>query len=55
MEKMLAVSKEHLARQEACLAATKMFYATLSPEQRKIFDKGFHFEHHGHFGKDWKK
>jgi len=55
MEKMLAFSKEHIARQEARLAATKIFYATLSPEQRKTFDKGFHFEHHGHFGKDWKK
>jgi hypothetical protein len=33
MEKMLAFSKEHIARQEARLAATKTFYATLSPEQ----------------------
>jgi hypothetical protein len=55
MEKMLAFSKEHIARQEARLAATKIFYATLSPEQRLTFDKGFKFEHHGHAGKDWKK
>ena len=55
MEKMLAFSKEHIARQEARLAATKTFYATLSPEQRQIFDKGFNFEHHGRFGKHWKK
>jgi protein CpxP len=39
MEKMLAFSKEHIAKQEARLAATKTFYATLSPEQRQIFDK----------------
>jgi len=55
MEKMLALSKEHIARQEVRLAATKTFYATLSPEQRKIFDKGFNFKHHGHFGKGGKK
>jgi periplasmic protein CpxP/Spy len=51
MEKILAFSKEHIARQEARLAATKTFYATLSPEQRHTFDKEFNFEHHGRFGK----
>ena len=55
MEKMLAYSKGHIARQEVRLAATKTFYATLTLEQRKIFDKGFNFEHHGHFGKGGKK
>jgi hypothetical protein len=55
MEKMLAFSKEHIARQEARLAATKTFYAMLSPEQRQIFDKEFKFEHHDRFGKHWKK
>jgi periplasmic protein CpxP/Spy len=55
MEKMLAFSKEHIARQEARLAATKTFYATLNPEQRQTFDKGFNFEDHGRFGKHWKK
>ncbi|MCK9394531.1 MAG: Spy/CpxP family protein refolding chaperone [Methylobacter sp.] len=55
MERMLTFSKEHIARQEARLAATKTFYATLSPEQRQIFDKGFNFEHHGRHGKNWKK
>ena len=55
MEKMLAFSKEHVARQEARLAATKTFYATLSPEQRQTFDKGFNFGHHGGFGMRWKK
>ena len=55
MEKMLAFSKEHIAQQEAHLAATKTFYATLSPEQRQIFDKEFKFEHHDRFSKHWKK
>ena len=55
MEKMLAFSKEHIARQEAHLDATKIFYATLSLEQRKIFDKEFNFEHHDRIGKHWKK
>ena len=55
MEKMLTFSKEHIARQEVRLAATKIFYATLSPEQRQTFDKDFNFEHHGRFGKHWKK
>lgn len=49
MEKKLAFSKKHIARQEARLAATKTFYATLSSEQRKIFDKGYSIEHHGNF------
>lgn len=51
MEKMLEFSKEHIVRQEARLAATKIFYETLTPEQRTIFNKGFNFEHHGHRGK----
>jgi periplasmic protein CpxP/Spy len=55
MEKMLAFSKEHIALQEVRLAATKAFYATLSPEQRQIFDKEFKFEHHDRFGKHSKK
>jgi protein CpxP len=55
MEKMLAFSKEHVAKLEARLAATKTFYATLSPEQRQTFDKGFNFGHHGGFGRRWKE
>ena len=55
MEKMLAFSKEHIAKQEVRLAATKTFYATLSPEQKLIFDKGFNFEHRGRLDKHWKK
>jgi periplasmic protein CpxP/Spy len=55
MEKMLAFSKGHIARQEVHLAATKTFYATLTPEQRLIFDKDFNFKHHGHFGNGVKQ
>jgi periplasmic protein CpxP/Spy len=55
MEKMLAFSKEHIATQEAHLEATKIFYATLSLDQRKIFDKEFNFEHHDRLGKHGKK
>lgn len=55
MEKMLAFSKDHIARQEERLAATKIFYAKLSLDQRKIFDKEFNFEHHDRMGKHWKK
>ena len=55
MEKMLAFSKEHIAREEENLEATKIFYATLSLEQRKIFDKEFNFEHHYRIDKHWKK
>lgn len=51
MEKMLAFSKEHIAKQEARLAATKAFYATLSPEQQQTFNKDFKFEHHRDSGK----
>ncbi len=55
MEKRLAFAKEHIAKQEERLAATKTFYATLSPEQRQTFDKGFSFGHRGGFGKHWRK
>jgi hypothetical protein len=55
MEKMLSFSKEHIAKQETRLAATRTFYALLTPEQRLIFDKDFNFEHHERFGKHVKK
>ena len=56
MEKMLAFSKEHIARQEARLASTKAFYATLSAEQRLTFDKGFSdFQRGGRFAKHWQQ
>jgi protein CpxP len=55
MEKKLAFAKEHIATEEARLAATKIFYITLSPEQRVTFDKSFDIKQdHGHFGKPGK-
>lgn len=44
MEKMLAHFKEMESHLQAHLAATKEFYAVLSPEQKTIFDLT---EHHG--------
>ena len=41
MEKKLAFFRERLTRQESRIAATKVFYGTLSPEQQKIFDTQF--------------
>ena len=39
MERQLAMMKEREARMTSRLAATKTFYATLTPEQQKIFDE----------------
>ena len=50
MEKWLEFSKVRLQEQENHLAALKTFYATLTPEQQKIFDqqaRGGHGMHHG--------
>jgi protein CpxP len=54
LEKMIAFQKEKTAYLEEALAATKTFYATLSPEQRKVFDEKTPFggrahkwKHHG--------
>jgi protein CpxP len=41
MEKQLAMMKEREARMTSRLAATKTFYATLTPEQQKIFNENF--------------
>jgi protein CpxP len=41
MEKQLAMMKEKEARMISRLAATKTFYATLTPEQQKIFNENF--------------
>ena len=47
MEKHIEMAKAHIARMESALAATKTFYATLTPEQQKVFDeKASHFGHH---------
>jgi Spy/CpxP family protein refolding chaperone len=54
MEKMIELSKERTARMEQHLAAVKTFYATLTPEQKKVFDqqtsRGMGDEHHGKHG-----
>ena len=50
MEKMLALSKERLAKMESRLAALKTFYAVLTPEQKKIVDashRSMHGDMHG--------
>lgn len=48
MEKQLAMIKEKEARMTNRLAATKTFYAVLTPEQQKIFDENFmNRRHHG--------
>jgi Spy/CpxP family protein refolding chaperone len=39
MEKLIALSKEHTARMEQHLQALNKFYATLTPEQKKVFDQ----------------
>ncbi|HEY0584631.1 MAG TPA: Spy/CpxP family protein refolding chaperone, partial [Pseudoduganella sp.] len=49
MEKRIEMAKARLARMESNLAATKTFYATLTPEQQKVFDeKAGRFGHHRH-------
>jgi Spy/CpxP family protein refolding chaperone len=47
-EKRLEFSKAHIAHQETRLAALKSFYATLTPEQQKVFDEqAGHGRRHG--------
>ncbi|BBA35817.1 uncharacterized protein sS8_3885 [Methylocaldum marinum] len=52
LEKMIALQKAKTAYLEEALAATKTFYATLTPEQRKVFDEKTPFGKHG---KKWKR
>lgn len=47
MEKHLAFARQRLSREEEKLAATKTFYAVLSPDQKQIFDKEFKLWPHG--------
>ena len=47
LEKWIAKSKEHIARQETRLAALKTFYAVLTPEQQKVFDDNVPGGEHG--------
>lgn len=49
MEKRIEFAKTHLTHMESHLAAMKTFYATLTPEQQKVFDeKAGHFGHGEH-------
>lgn len=58
MEKMIEMHKQRTARMEERLAALNTFYATLSPEQKRVFDqqsmrhhgRGQHGMHGGHRG-----
>ena len=49
-EKRLEFSKARIAHQETRLQALKTFYATLTPEQQKVFDEQTRGKrgHHGH-------
>ncbi len=60
IDKMRTLHKEHMAAMETAMDkrgdATKTFYATLSPEQKKVFDAEFskmgpHGEHGSKMGK----
>ncbi|MEO5338481.1 MAG: Spy/CpxP family protein refolding chaperone [Magnetospirillum sp. WYHS-4] len=42
-EKLIEMGKERQTRREADLVALKAFYAKLTPDQQKIFDKGMPF------------
>ena len=50
MEKRIEFSKSHIAKMENHLAALKTFYATLTPEQQKTFDKAMSHGRHGRMG-----
>lgn len=49
MDRMLAMMKDGEARMAGRVAATKTFYAVLTPEQQKTFDQQFRHgpRHHG--------
>ncbi|MEN9385140.1 MAG: hypothetical protein RL323_2283 [Pseudomonadota bacterium] len=49
LEKMQAMHQEHQTQMNQRLQATKTFYATLSPEQQKVFDQ--QHERQGHHDK----
>lgn len=58
MEKMLEKMKEHQSQLQERLVATKTFYATLSPEQQKIFDESHRRMQHkmrDHMGRQMHK
>jgi periplasmic protein CpxP/Spy len=46
LDQHLAMAKQHLAKMETRVAATKVFYAQLTPEQQKTFDAEAARMHH---------
>jgi len=46
-EKWIDKSKQHIGLQETRLAALKIFYAVLTPEQQKVFDDNVPGGEHG--------
>lgn len=50
LQKMIDFAKARVAVMEETLAATKTFYSTLTPEQRKTFDALAPFSEHGEKG-----
>ncbi|GAB2870773.1 hypothetical protein GCM10027277_45150 [Pseudoduganella ginsengisoli] len=46
LDQHLAMAKQHLAKMETRVAATKVFYAQLTPEQQKTFDAEAAKMHH---------
>jgi hypothetical protein len=51
MEKMLELAKNRVVKLEEHLAATKTFYAILTPQQQQLFDRDFNFGPGGHGGR----
>ncbi len=58
IDKMHALRTQHMADMQAAMdkrdEATKTFYATLTPEQKKVFDAEHARMRDGHHGKDGK-
>lgn len=53
MDKMLEMMKVRESQMENRLAAVKDFYATLTPEQQKVFDDEFSLRFSRHSGREW--
>ncbi|MES2933015.1 MAG: Spy/CpxP family protein refolding chaperone [Pseudomonadota bacterium] len=51
LEKMIGFMQQGEERLSTRLAAMKTFYATLTPEQQKIFNDNIGPRHHGHWGR----
>lgn len=49
LERQIAMARRHADAMQARLAALQPFYASLTPEQKKVFDaqSGHHGRHHG--------